>query len=226
MTATKGLFISIEGSDGTGKTTQARMLADSLRGEGFDVAATFEPGGSPLGRDIRRLLLASDGPDMCPASEMLLYAADRAQDVAENILPALRQGRVVLAERFVDSSLAYQGYGLGWDIGQVAAINRIATGGLEPDLTILLDPGDEGVRESLIRATNTSERDAFVVRGAGDRIEQRGTDFHRRVRQGYLEIARLNPERVRVVPCHRRTKEGIHETLLEILRKFISEGRK
>ncbi|MCR4425666.1 MAG: dTMP kinase, partial [Firmicutes bacterium] len=137
--SSKGVFITIEGPDGAGKTTQAQLLAEHLSSLGYDVVRAREPGGTPIGMHIRDIILDLKASAMSPMAEFLLYAADRAQDVNEVILPALKAGRVVIGERFTDSSIAYQGYGLGLSIEDIRTVNRIATGGLVPDLTILLD---------------------------------------------------------------------------------------
>jgi len=135
----KGVFITLEGPDGCGKSTQSRMLCDALETAGYDVVRTFEPGGTAIGRRIREIILDTKSGGMCGITEFLLYAADRAQDVHEVIMPALAAGRIVIGDRFFDSSIAYQGYGLGMDVEAVRAVNAIATRGLIPDLTVLLD---------------------------------------------------------------------------------------
>lgn len=217
-----GLFITLEGPDGTGKSTLARMLVQTLRRQGYNVVSTSEPGDTPLGKRIRELLLDCRGPALSSAAEILLYAADRAQHVSEVIQPALKQGRIVLAERYVDSSLAYQGYGLGWDIEQVRMVNHMATGGLQPDLTFLLDPGEEGLGTSLDRAKRAAKREAFEQSESGDRIEQRGDQFYHRVRLGYLALAAADPGRYRVIPCHGRSLDEIHTVLADMLLDFIT----
>lgn len=219
--ALSGLFFTLEGPDGTGKSTQARLLGQTLRRLGYNVVSTVEPGGTPLGKRIRELLLDNRGPGLSPAAEILLYAADRAQHVAEVIRPALAEGRIVLAERYVDSSIAYQGYGLGWDLAQVREVNRVATGGLTPDFTALLDPGEEGLGTALNRARGALKDDDFLEQGAGDRIEQRGTAFHARVRQGYLELAAADPARYAIIDCHGRSQSEVQEMIWNILLPLI-----
>lgn len=220
-----GLFIVLEGPDGTGKSTLAKLLVADLKKMGHDVVTTREPGGTPLGKRIRELILNSKGPDLGHCSEMLLYAADRAQNISEIVRPALAQGRVVLAERYVDSSLAYQGYGLGWDLEAIRSVNEIATGGLRPHLTILLDPGPNGLEESLSRAVNAS--DSNIAAGekekGGDRIEKRGTAFYRRVRDGYLELAAQNTDRrYEIVHCHGLSIAELKKILLDIIVRLIT----
>jgi len=221
-----GLFIVLEGPDGTGKSTLAKLLVADLKRMGHDVITTREPGGTPLGKRIRELILNSKGPNLGNCSEILLYAADRAQNVSEIVQPALAQGRVVLAERYVDSSLAYQGYGLGWDLEAIRSVNEIATGGLRPHLTILLDPGPHGLEQSLSRAANAFDSDgAAEEKGkGGDRIEQRGTAFYRRVRDGYLELAAQNTDRrYEIVSCHGLSIAQLKTVLLEIIVCLINE---
>jgi dTMP kinase len=173
-------FVTFEGIEGSGKSTQARLLAERL---GPDTVLTQEPGGTPMGRAIRRLLLDHGQGVVAPATESLLYFADRAQHVAEVVRPALRDGRSVVSTRYTDSSLAYQGYGRGLDRALILAVHRLATGGLQPDVTILLDVS---VDIGLARASS---------RGPLDRVEAEVREFHERVRAGYLEMARAEPER-------------------------------
>jgi dTMP kinase len=173
-------FVTFEGIEGSGKSTQARLLAERL---GPDTVLTQEPGGTPLGRAIRRLLLDHGHGAVAPATESLLYFADRAQHVAELVRPALREGRSVVSDRYTDSSLAYQGYGRGLDRGLILAVHRLATGDLRPDVTILLDVS---VDVGLARASS---------RGSLDRLESEVREFHDRVRAGYLEMARAEPDR-------------------------------
>ncbi len=182
-----GKLITFEGPDGAGKTTQVNLTATALREDGYDVLVTREPGGTRLSEAIRGILLDPAFKEMTPSAEALLYAASRAQLVGEVVLPALGSGRVVLCDRFVDSSLAYQGYGRGLDLGMLRMINSPALRGIGAFLTILLDlePG-EGLR----RAAKLEKM---------DRLEQEDLAFHRRVRDGYLALARQNPERIKVV---------------------------
>lgn len=209
----RGLFLTIEGPDGAGKTTQARMLVERLRPR-IPILYTREPGGTAIGERIREILLSPAHPEMNPLTEMLLFAASRAQFVAEVILPALRSGRVVLSERFVDASIAYQGFGRGIDLEVVRRVNEIATGGLRPDLTILVDIDPEvGLRR--------------IQRGAGgkkpgDRLEQEDLAFHRRVREGFLAIAREEPGRVVVVQGDRPIPE-VHREITLLVEKFLAE---
>ncbi len=182
-----GLFVTFEGLDGSGKTTQAALLAQRLRAQGWDVAETAEPGGTRLGAAIRALLLETDGAPVSPTAEMLLFFAARAQNVDEIIVPALQAGKAVVCDRFSDSSLAYQGAGRELGESVVLDLDRIACRGLLPDLTILLDIEPEvGLR----RASGGPVLDRMHGESAG---------FHRRVRDAYLRLAEREPRRFRVI---------------------------
>ena len=175
----RGLLIAFEGGEGAGKTTQARLLAIWLREQGYDVVATQEPGATKIGMRLRALLLDTAHTGLSPRAETLMYAADRAEHVESVITPALQRGTVVVTDRYVDSSIAYQGRGRNQPVGEVARLNRWATGGLEPDLTILLDlPPREGLGRRSVSA---------------DRLEAEPADFHERVREGFLAQAQANP---------------------------------
>ncbi|NMA61414.1 MAG: dTMP kinase [Firmicutes bacterium] len=196
----QGLFITLEGVDGVGKTTQALLLKRCLEQRGHTVLHTFEPGGTVLGSQIRQLLLNPEHKELHSMTEILLYAADRAQHVFETVLPALEGGQTVVCERFIDSSVAYQGYGLGLDIEGIKDINRWASGGLIPDLTIYLDADPA---ESLKKTK-------------GDRIEQRTLEYYARVREGFLTIAQEEPKRVQVI-CATGSIEEVASRVLEAL---------
>ena len=182
--ALPGLFITFEGCEGAGKSTQVSRAMEWLTGQGIPVLVTREPGGTSLGSGLRSLLL---DPDVAciPLSEMFILLADRAQHVAEIIVPALREWRVVLCDRYNDSTLAYQAWGGGLDLESARRCCEIATTGLEPDLTILLDMDPAASLGRLSRSF--------------DRMEQKGLEFHARVRQGFLELARQSAERIRVI---------------------------
>lgn len=195
MSTTEGrrsLFITFEGLDGCGKTTQMRLLADRLRGAGYDVVETVEPGGTPVGQKIRQILLDASHQELSATAELLLYFASRAQNVEQVILPALRQGKIVLSDRFTDSTLAYQGAGrkLGEEV--VRQLHHLACGGLKPDLTVLLDIDPE---TSLARARARNRREP----GAGTRMDEQTAEFYLRVREAYRSLADREPQRFIVV---------------------------
>lgn len=200
----KGLFISFEGIEGSGKTTQARLLHDYLCRKGLDSLLTEEPGGTDIGKEIRKILLSERHQNMHPVTELLLYNASRSQHLNEVILPALTSGRIVITDRFTDSTYAYQGWGRGIDIAIINGIDRIATGEIKPDLTFLIDVDVEtGMRRN--RQANKM-----------DRIELEKIDFHERVREGYLEIARLDPGRIKTVDGTKGIEEIHQEIIVEV----------
>ncbi len=183
----KGIFISFEGIEGSGKTTQARRLSEILIEKGYDVILTQEPGGTAIGNRIREILLNVDHKEMSYTTELLLYNAARAQHLSEKIIPALNEGKIVITDRFTDSTIAYQGYGRGIDIQLIMSINNIATQGVKPNITILFDLD---VETGLKRNKGINKV---------DRLELEDVEFHKKVREGYLQIANAEPERVKVV---------------------------
>ena len=186
----RGLFISFEGLDGSGKTTQMRRLAKRLRARGHVVLETVEPGGTEIGGKIRQVLLDAANQELSPIAELLLYFASRAQNVDERISPALRRGEIVLADRFTDSTLVYQGCGRGLGAETVLALDRIACRGLKPDLTLLVDID---VETSLARA-----RARNAAQPAGEtRMDEQSLEFHRKVYEAYQALAAGEPERIR-----------------------------
>jgi dTMP kinase len=207
------VLIAIEGLDGSGKTTQARLLAEYLRKRGKDVLLVEEPGTTPTGKAIRAILL-DHGREILPLAELLLYEASRAQLVREVLEPALAAGKIVVADRFALSSLAYQGYGRGLPLELVQELNAIATGGLEPDLTILLDISPE---EGLRRKVQPAGRGEAGVRATTflDRLEESGLEFLRRVREGYLKAV-PPPPRGRVLDAH-LSQEEVFRQIVEIV---------
>jgi dTMP kinase len=184
-----GLFITFEGPDGSGKSTQARRLAERLRRDGYPVLETVEPGGTPIGQQIRRILLDPANRELRPIPELLLMFAARAQNVEQSVLPALVEGKIVVSDRFTDSSIAYQGSGhrLGWET--VLEVDRIACHGLVPDLTLCIDIDTE---TGLARADSRNQQHEM-------RYEQQAADFHQRVRAAYHELARREPRRFRLI---------------------------
>ncbi len=197
----KGLFITFEGTDGCGKTTQIEMLKDYFEKQGRTVLLTREPGAKGLGTKLREILLNYDG-EVSPVCESFLFLADRAQHVDTIIKPAVARGEIVLCDRHTDSTVAYQGYGRELDIEQIKMLNNIATSGLKPDLTFIFD----------IDIDTAQKR----VGKNKDRMESAGIEFFKRVRNGYLEIAKQEPERVKVLDGS-KSIETIHNELLEIL---------
>jgi dTMP kinase len=190
----RGTFITLEGVEGSGKTTQLAALEDRLRKKGFAVHRTREPGGTTLGDAIRAIILRPDHSQMAPMTELLLIEACRAQHVHEVLRPSLERGDVILCDRYTDATLAYQGHGRGLDFELVRSMNHTAAGGLIPDLTILLDcPVELGLDRSWLRLRAEDKA------GMESRFENEAMGFHTRVREGYLSIARKEPQRVKVV---------------------------
>ncbi|MDQ7859493.1 MAG: dTMP kinase [Armatimonadota bacterium] len=216
LAAGRGLFLTVEGPEGAGKSTHARRLYETLRVE-LPLVLTREPGGTPLGEAIRAVLLDERHRGMRPEAEMLLFAASRAQLVAEVILPALAAGTCVLSERFVDASIAYQGYGRGLPVELVRRVNEVATQGLRPDLTLLIDIEPH---LGLQRARGADGKDAPA--GRGDRLEQEDGAFHARVREGFLELAREDPGRF-VVVNGALPRDDVHRALLEAVRRLLRD---
>jgi len=190
----KGLFITFEGIDGCGKSTQLNLLAEYLKSKNFDIVITREPGAIGLGEKLREILLNYDG-EVSSNCEAFLFLADRAQHIDTLVKPAIDAGKIVLCDRHTDSTIAYQGYGRGVDLEQIKMLNKLATSGLNPDLTFIFDIDME-----------TSQ--ARVGKNK-DRMESAGLEFHKKVRQGYLEIAKSEPDRI----------ENIFEGVKEIFEK-------
>ncbi|GIW54423.1 MAG: thymidylate kinase [Nitrospiraceae bacterium] len=208
----RGIFITVEGVEGSGKTTQVQRLARLLRKEGYRVLETREPGGTPLAESIRRILLHSTAERMDPRCEALLILAARSQHVARVIKPALDRGLVVLCDRFFDSTLAYQGYGRGLDVGVLRRLNRFATEGLEPDLSLLFDlPVGAGLAR---RRRNKLEQ---------NRLDRESRRFHNAVRRGFLELASRAPRRI-VVLDGTKSAETLADEVAAIVRRFLRRG--
>ncbi len=203
---TKGLFITFEGGDGCGKTTQINLLDKYLQEKGYKTMLTREPGAKGLGVKLREILLNYDG-EVSPQAESFLFLADRAQHVDCIIKPALKDGVIVLCDRHTDSTVAYQGYGRGLDLEQIYKLNSIATSGLKPDLTIVLDVD---VETSMQRVGKEK-----------DRMESAGIEFFERVRNGFLEIAKQEPERVKVINSS-ESIENIHKQIVELVESIFS----
>lgn len=202
----KGIFINFEGSEGCGKSTQSYLLAQFLRKKGYKVTYLREPGGTAISEKIRKILLDSANDSMAAVCEMLLYMAARNQIVEEVIKPALNKGHLVISDRFLDSTLAYQGYGLGMDIGFIRNLGRVVTAGIKPDLTILLDLP---VKKGLIHRQANK-----------DRIEKRSLAYHRRVRDGYLRLSKDEPQRIKLVKVE-RDKIETQQKIRQIISKCL-----
>ncbi len=205
--AVKGLFISFEGGEGAGKSTQVGLLLARLRERGFDALSVREPGGTPLGEQVRAWVKSVD---VAPATELLLFASARAQLVDKVIKPSLERGRVVVADRFADSTVAYQGYGRGLPLELVEAVNKVATGGVMPDITFLLDLPIESAMERIGKPQLGLGMEAKAAAGRADeagqsKFEEAGVAFHRRVRSGFLKMVKAEPQRMLLVDA---TKPG------------------
>ncbi len=210
-------FISFEGLDGCGKTTQVRLLADSLTRRGIQVAVLREPGGTPVGESIRTLLLSSRNRGLLPLSELLLYYAARNQNLHRQIIPAQEEGKWVLCDRFADASAAYQGYGRGLDLSVVETLDRMVNRGRKPDLTVLIDIEPS---LSLARARDRNRRTGLDE----GRFEAESPAFFHRVREGYLQIAAREPGRIRVLNGS-RTVDELHQEILGLVSTFLPGGR-
>lgn len=194
----KGLFITFEGCDGCGKTTQLELLAEYLQNQGYSVITTREPGAKGLGTKLREILLNYDG-EVSSNCESFLFLADRAQHIDTIVKPALEAGKIVLCDRHIDSTAAYQGYGRGLDLKQIDYLNKLATSGLKPDLTLLFDVDTE---TSMQRVGKDK-----------DRMESAGIEFQEKVRKGYLQLAKNEPERIKVFDS-KKTINQLHQEVL------------
>jgi len=199
-----GFFITFEGLDGCGKTTQMKLLAQRLRAAGRTVLESYEPGGTRIGAQVRRILLDASNHELCPTAELLLYFACRAQNVEEAILPALRRGEIVLSDRFTDSTLVYQGVGRGLGKQVVLTLDQIACKGLIPGLTLLLDIDLE---TSLARARARNDAAGQSGAPAETRMDDQDLAFHRKVQQAYAELAAEHPERIVVIDARAAVEE-------------------
>lgn len=200
----KGLFITFEGADGCGKTTQLMLLAKYLKAQGREIVVTREPGARGLGEKIREILLNYDG-EVSSRAEAFMFLADRAQHIDVIVNPAIKSGKIVLCDRHTDSSIAYQGYGRRLDINEIKRLNSIATNGKKPDMTLIFDID---VETSMARVGDTK-----------DRMESAGIEFFNRVRNGYLEIAKQEPNRVKVLDASKSIEE-IHKNVIALYEKL------
>ena len=209
----KGKFITFEGIDGSGKSTQLRMLAGDFRARGIDCLTTCEPGGTQLGRRLREAFLETD-ETVAPMAELLSFAADRAQHVEFLIKPMLAEGRVVISDRYADATFAYQGAGRGFTEKQVEQVIELATGGLKPDLTLFFDiTVEEAIRRMVTRDETQAKK---------NRMDEETTEFYTRVRDAYLGIAKREPGRFRIIDAMRPV-EDIHATVVEEVTKFLEQ---
>ncbi|HDY70643.1 MAG TPA: dTMP kinase [Nitrospirae bacterium] len=207
----KGLFVTFEGIEGSGKTTIAKRISEHLNGEGHNAILTREPGGTEIGREIRRLLLDPENSGIHPVTELLLYFADRSEHVRKVISPALKRGDIIICDRFSDSTLAYQGFGRGIDIDMLNDLDRIARDGVKPDLTFVLDLD---VRTGLGRN---------VLINKSDRFEMEEIAFHERVRNGYLRIAEQEPDRIRVIDAL-QPLDSVWEEIRVIIESYLDNA--
>lgn len=201
----KGLFITFEGADGCGKTTQLKLLAEYLTNKGYEVVITREPGAKGLGEKVREILLNYDG-EVSDRCESFLFLADRAQHIDMIINPAIAQGKIILCDRHTDSSVAYQGYGRGLSIERINMLNNLAVNGRYPDMTLVFDID---VETSMARVGEEK-----------DRMESAGMDFFNRVRNGYLEIAKQEPNRVKVLDA-KKSIEDINKDVIELIEALL-----
>ena len=202
----KGIFITFEGADGCGKTTQIELIKKYLDENNIENVLTREPGGSDLGLELRKILLHYDKP-VSNIAELFLYLADRAQHTEYTIKPLLDEKKVVLCDRYIDSTVAYQGYARKGDINKIIKLNDLVTNSLKPDLTIVFDI-DSNIAQSRLK-------------GEKDRLEKEGLEFHKALRQGYLELAKNNPERIKVINAD-DTIENIHKKCIELIKGFFN----
>lgn len=207
-----GYFITIEGTDGAGKTTQIQLLTQYLKESGYTVVVTREPGGTPCSEKIRELLLDTKNSGLCDMAEVLLYAAARAQHVREKIVPAIEQGSIVICDRFLDSSIAYQGYGRGLGIEMVETINEYATGGMKPHKTFYLELAPE-------KGITRKQKEAGHCL---DRMEQQTMTFHKRVYEGYRQLCIKYPDRIKKIDASKSIEE-IQKQIREEIKILLNQ---
>ena len=206
-----GKFITFEGGEGTGKSTQLKLLADYLSGKGYDVVMTREPGGTELGKEIRKLLVCGDSDKMDATAEALMYFAERHIHLTQKVWPAMNEGKIVLSDRFADSTTAYQCYGYGQRVKRevIDELYRIAVGDFKPDLTLILDiDPQKGLQRSFAKADGMATKEL--------RFENRELEFHHNLRKGFAEIAAVEPERCKVLDAD-KTIEELHQDIIRIV---------
>lgn len=208
----RGKFITFEGIDGSGKSTQLRILASDLRVQGFDVLETREPGGTPLGRSLRKAFLETE-ENVSPLAELLLFAADRAQHIDFLIKPALSEGKIVISDRYADATFAYQGAGRGFDEKIVNQVIKLATNGLKPDLTLFFDVS---VENAILRTKSRSNDETIK-----NRMDSETFEFYERVRNAYLKIAHKEPKRFQIIQANNSIEE-VKTEVWQIVQKFLA----
>ena len=210
----RGIFITFEGPEGCGKSTHSRLVCDFLKSRSYRPLLTREPGGTKAGEEIRKIVLYSDGVDISDLAELFLFEAARAQIVEEVIKPGLADGKIVLCDRFSDATVCYQGYAGGVDLKAIEALNKVATGGLKPDLTILLDiDTSTGLRRAKSKGV--------------DRMEKKRFAYHKRVRAGYLKLAKLNPGRIKVIKVDgtiEDTQAAVRREVERVIQRYKRAG--
>lgn len=218
----KGIFITFEGPEGCGKTTQSKLLADLLASMGYNVILTHEPGGTNIGEKIRKMLLDPQNGEMLPFCELFLFLASRYQLVNEIIKKQLDSGNIVICSRYTDATLAYQGYGRGIDLNILKRLNDVATCGIYPDLTILLDMEPES---GLMRINERIEpkKETLIASVEKDRIEEEQIEFHKKVREGYLDLLLKDPERIKKIDADdtmENVQAKVKELVIDVLEKI------
>ncbi len=215
--AQRGHFITFEGIDGCGKTTQMRKLIDRMRHAFYDVHESAEPGGTPIGMQVRRILLDSANQELSPTAELLLYFAGRAQNIDQWIKPAIAEGRIVISDRFTDSTLVYQGAGRGLSTEMILQLHEIACRGVNPDLTIIIDIDLE---TSLARAKKRNKVLSDQNQPDETRMDEQAVDFHRRARDAYAELAKKESGRIAVIDG-RRSIDAISDDVWDTVRRRL-----
>ncbi len=209
------MFITLEGIEGSGKTTQIKNIVEFLENKGHDCVITREPGGTKIGKKIRSILLDPENRDMEPACELLLYCSDRVQHIKELINPALSEGKTVICDRFFDATLVYQGYARGLDMDLITGLHEMTVAGLKPDITILLDLLPEiGLSRAWEQIDNGSRNEGET------RFEKETLSFHEKIRNGYLELARLEPKRFHVIDASKSEKQVKQQIINALTTKF------
>ena len=211
----KGIFITFEGPEGSGKSTQSNLLRGFLKKKGYEVVQLREPGETKLGEIVRNILLHSKKVNITPEAEAFLYLTARTQLVKERIIPALRQGKIVICDRFADATVAYQGHGLGININMLHKFNDFATQNIKPDITFLMD-----------LAPKTGLKRSKNMKGFKDRIEKRAIEFHEKIRAGYLDLAKNNKKRIKVLTVKNQTKQQIQAMVRREVDNVIRQKKK